>query len=136
MLEEKIALFPSSARKLNISTLYAALPSNLQLAAFEKSQEGERKVVLATNIAETSVTIDRIKFVVDPGLVKTRKYNANKLMEMLLVVPLSKSSAMQRAGRAGRQSAGKCFRLYTNSTHDSLAEFMLPVARGVAVGGY
>lgn len=100
----------------------------MQLLAFEKTPVGERKVVLATNIAETSLTIDGnkeltttkyrnvlqtfsfnvilllqgIKYVVDPGLVKTRRYNANKLMEMLLVVPLSKSSAMQRAGRAGR----------------------------------
>ncbi|KAL4468705.1 hypothetical protein ABPG74_005208 [Tetrahymena malaccensis] len=126
MLEEKIELFPKEAKKLNICTLYAALPSHLQLLAFEKSQEGERKVVLSTNIAETSVTIDGIKYVVDPGLVKTRKYNPNKLIEMLLVVPVSKSSAMQRAGRAGRQSAGKCFRLYTKYTHDTLAEFMLP----------
>lgn len=58
MLEEKIELFPKDSKKLKICTLYAALPSHLQLLAFEKGEQGERKIVLSTNIAETSVTID------------------------------------------------------------------------------
>ena len=66
------------------------------MKAFEKSDETERKVILATNIAETSVTIDGIKFVVDSGLVKSRVYVTNKSLESLLVTAISKSSANQR----------------------------------------
>jgi pre-mRNA-splicing factor ATP-dependent RNA helicase DHX16 len=70
-------------------------------------------VVLATNIAETSLTIDGIKYVVDPGFAKQTSYNPKTGMESLLVEPISKASAMQRAGRAGRTAPGKCFRVYT-----------------------
>ncbi|CAA6659157.1 unnamed protein product [Spirodela intermedia] len=79
-----------------------------------------RKVVLATNIAETSLTIDGIKYVIDPGFCKIKSYNPRTGMESLLINPISKASAMQRAGRAGRTGPGKCFRLYTayNYQHD------------------
>jgi pre-mRNA-splicing factor ATP-dependent RNA helicase DHX16 len=70
-------------------------------------------VVLATNIAETSLTIDGIKYVIDPGFVKQNSYNPRSGMESLIITPVSKASANQRAGRAGRTSPGKCFRLYT-----------------------
>ena len=69
-----------------------------------------RKVVLATNIAETSLTIDNIIYVIDPGFNKQNSYNARTGMESLIVTPVSKASANQRAGRAGRVAAGKCFR--------------------------
>jgi pre-mRNA-splicing factor ATP-dependent RNA helicase DHX16 len=69
--------------------------------------------VLATNIAETSLTIDNIIYVIDPGFEKQNSYNARTGMESLIVTPVSKASANQRAGRAGRVAAGKCFRLYT-----------------------
>lgn len=62
--------------------------------AFEKGEANERKVILATNIAETSVTIEGIKYVIDPGFVKIRKYNPSKMLEYLMVVPVSRSSAM------------------------------------------
>lgn len=84
-----------------------------QAKIFETTPPGARKVVLATNIAETSLTIDGIKYVVDPGFAKQNNYNPRSGMESLLVQPISKASAMQRAGRAGRTSAGKCFRIYT-----------------------
>ncbi|KIY43192.1 P-loop containing nucleoside triphosphate hydrolase protein [Fistulina hepatica ATCC 64428] len=72
-----------------------------------------RKVVVSTNIAETSLTIDGIVYVVDPGFSKQKVYNPRIRVESLLVSPISKSSAQQRAGRAGRTRPGKCFRLYT-----------------------
>jgi len=71
------------------------------------------QVVLATNIAETSLTIDGIVYVIDPGYCKQSSYNARTGMESLVVTPISKASANQRAGRAGRVSPGKAFRLYT-----------------------
>ena len=85
----------------------------MQSKVFEPTPKGARKVVLATNIAETSLTIDNIIYVIDPGFNKQNSYNARSGMESLTVTPISKASANQRAGRAGRVAAGKCFRLYT-----------------------
>ncbi|PIA63011.1 hypothetical protein AQUCO_00200792v1 [Aquilegia coerulea] len=99
--------------ELIICPIYANLPTELQSKIFETTPEGARKVVLATNIAETSLTIDGISYVVDPGFVKMKSYNPRTGMESLLVNPISKASAEQRAGRSGRTGPGKCFRLYT-----------------------
>ncbi|XP_043805259.1 pre-mRNA-splicing factor ATP-dependent RNA helicase DEAH1-like [Manihot esculenta] len=106
--------------ELIIYPIYANLPTELQAKIFEPTPEGARKVVLATNIAETSLTIDGIKYVIDPGFCKMKSYNPWTGMESLLVTPISKASAMQRAGRSGRTGPGKCFRLYTayNYNHD------------------
>merc|ERR1712112_461151 len=98
---------------MGIVPIYANLPSDLQAKVFEPTPPGARKVVLATNIAETSLTIDNIIYVIDPGFSKQNSYNARTGMESLIVTPVSKASANQRAGRAGRVAAGKCFRLYT-----------------------
>lgn len=73
------------------------------------------------------MTIDGIKYVVDSGFVKVRKYDPNKVLDILQIVPISKSSALQRAGRSGRQHRGKCFRLYTQDAYDHLQDFMIPV---------
>ncbi|KAK3121479.1 hypothetical protein QOZ80_8BG0654080 [Eleusine coracana subsp. coracana] len=100
--------------ELIICPIYANLPTELQAKIFEPTPEGARKVVLATNIAETSLTIDGIKYVIDPGFCKIKSYNPRTGMESLLVNPISKASANQRAGRSGRTGPGKCFRLYTN----------------------
>lgn len=109
-----------TARKLGknitemiICPIYANLPSELQAKIFEPTPKGARKVVLATNIAETSITIDGIVFVIDPGFVKENVYNPRTGMESLVVTPCSRASADQRAGRAGRVGPGKCFRLFT-----------------------
>ena len=126
MLKEKQEAFPLEADKLVVCPIYAALPSHLQLKVFESTPPKHRKVVLATNIAETSLTIDGIKYVVDCGLVKLRSFNPNKALESLFVHPVSKSSAIQRAGRAGRQSKGKCFRLYTKETFENLELYQTP----------
>lgn len=106
--------------ELIICPIYANLPTDMQAKIFEPTPEGARKVVLATNIAETSLTIDGIKYVIDPGFCKMKSYNPRTGMESLLVTPISKASANQRAGRSGRTGPGKCFRLYTayNYYHD------------------
>jgi len=100
--------------------LYSSLPPQQQQRIFDappaaRSTGGPpgRKVVVSTNIAETSLTIDGIVYVVDPGFSKQKVYNPRIRVESLLVSPISKASAQQRAGRAGRTRPGKCFRLYT-----------------------
>ncbi|CCF49481.1 hypothetical protein NDA11_004206 [Ustilago hordei] len=99
--------------ELIVCPIYANLPSEMQARIFERTPEGARKVVLATNIAETSITIDGVVFVIDPGFVKQNSYNPRTGMSSLTVVPCSRASANQRAGRAGRVGPGKCFRLFT-----------------------
>ncbi|XP_019088500.1 PREDICTED: probable pre-mRNA-splicing factor ATP-dependent RNA helicase DEAH8 [Camelina sativa] len=95
-----------------ICPIYSNLPTELQAKVFEPAPKGSRKVVLATNIAETSLTIEGIRYVIDPGYCKINSYNPRTGMESLLVSPISKASAEQRAGRSGRTGPGKCFRLY------------------------
>ncbi|KAL2346542.1 hypothetical protein Fmac_000542 [Flemingia macrophylla] len=113
--------------ELIICPIYANLPTELQAKIFEPTPEGAQKVVLATNIAETSLTIDGIKYVIDPGFCKMKSYNPRTGMESLLVTPISKASAMQRAGRSGRTGPGKCFRLYTAyNFHNDLDENTVP----------
>lgn len=99
--------------ELIICPIYANLPYDLQKKIFEPTPPNARKVVLATNIAETSITIDGIQYVIDCGYVKENVYNPSTGMDSLIVVPCSKASADQRAGRAGRVGPGECFRLYT-----------------------
>ncbi|KAK9468692.1 pre-mRNA splicing factor [Lipomyces arxii] len=100
-------------KDLLVCPIYANLPSDQQARIFEKTPKNARKVVLATNIAETSITIDGIAYVIDPGYVKENVYNPRSGMESLVVTQCSQASANQRAGRAGRVGPGKCFRLYT-----------------------
>lgn len=85
-----------------------------------------RKVVLATNIAETSVTVPGVRYVVDTGKAKVKQFRVRLGMESLLAKPVSKSSAIQRAGRAGREAAGKCYRLYTEEGFESLKDADVP----------
>ncbi|PKI83845.1 RNA helicase [Malassezia vespertilionis] len=108
--------------ELLICPIYANLPSDMQAKIFEPTPEGARKVVLATNIAETSITIDGVAFVIDPGFVKQNSYNPRSGMAALTVVPCSRASANQRAGRAGRVGPGKCFRLFTKWAYNNEME--------------
>lgn len=108
------------AGPLLVVPLYSSLPPQQQQRIFDNAPENRdpngppgRKVVVSTNIAETSLTIDGIVYVVDPGFFKQKVYNPRIRVESLLVSPISKASAQQRAGRAGRTRPGKCFRLYT-----------------------
>ena len=116
-LQETARKLGSKVREMLICPIYANLPTDLQAKIFEPTPTGARKVVLATNIAETSLTIDGIVFVIDPGFVKENQYNPRSGMESLVVVPCSRASAGQRAGRAGRVGPGKCFRLYTSQAY-------------------
>lgn len=102
--------------------LYAGLSTEQQMYVFDKPPEGTRKVVFSTNIAEASVTIDGIVHVIDCGFVKLRAYNPRTGIETLTTTPISKASASQRAGRAGRTRAGKCYRLYTEDAYQALPE--------------
>lgn len=96
--------------------LYSTLPPQQQQRIFASAPPGGRKIVVATNIAETSLTIDGIVYVVDPGFSKQKVYDPRRRVESLLVSAISKASAQQRAGRAGRTQPGKCFRLYTEKS--------------------
>ncbi|XP_034553745.1 pre-mRNA-splicing factor ATP-dependent RNA helicase DHX16 [Notolabrus celidotus] len=113
MLTERCRRLGSKIAELLVLPIYANLPSDMQAKIFNPTPPGARKVVVATNIAETSLTIDGIIYVIDPGFCKQKSYNARTGMESLIVTPCSRASANQRAGRAGRVAAGKCFRLYT-----------------------
>lgn len=106
--------------------LYAGLTSEQQLYVFEPAPENTRKVIVATNIAEASVTIDGIVYVVDCGFVKLRAFNPRSGIETLTATPVSQASATQRAGRAGRTKPGKCFRLYTESAYHGLSQTTVP----------
>lgn len=117
-----------------IVKVFAALPQELQLQAFAPTPPKTRKFVLATNIAETSITISGIRYVVDTGLVKQRSAVAGAGMEVLKVVPVSQSQAQQRAGRAGRETSGSCYRLFTEKDFTSLAQFTSPEIERVDVG--
>lgn len=127
MLRERTKGLPSSVGELIIVPIYSTLPSNMQTKIFEKTPTGCRKVVLATNIAETSLTIDGIVYVIDCGFCKINSYNPRKGMESLVVTPISRANANQRAGRAGRVQPGKCFRLFTAwSFHNEMDEAPIP----------
>ncbi|KAK4336803.1 hypothetical protein RND71_043582 [Anisodus tanguticus] len=115
-LQEKQKKLGSKLKELIIRPIYANLPSDLQKQVFEPTPPGARKVVVATNIAETSLTIDGIIYVIDPGYCKQNSFNPRSGMESLVVVPTSRASCNQRAGRAGRVAAGKCFRIFTQWT--------------------
>jgi pre-mRNA-splicing factor ATP-dependent RNA helicase DHX16 len=104
----------SKIRELLICPIYSNLPSEMQAKIFDPAPVGGRKVVLGTNIAETSLTIDGICYVIDAGFCKQKSYNPRTGMESLIVTPISKAAANQRAGRAGRTQPGKCFRLFTS----------------------
>lgn len=103
---------PEKYGKIVVIPLYSALSLLKQQEIFKKFKK-TRKIIVATNIAETSITIDGIVFVIDPGFSKQKVYNPHTRVESLSVSPISRSSAIQRAGRAGRTKPGKAFRLYT-----------------------
>eukprot|EP00268_Persea_americana_P007265 TRINITY_DN12675_c0_g2_i2.p1 TRINITY_DN12675_c0_g2~~TRINITY_DN12675_c0_g2_i2.p1 ORF type:complete len:1119 (+),score=265.55 TRINITY_DN12675_c0_g2_i2:982-4338(+) len=105
---------------LRVLPLYAMLPAAAQLRVFEDVCEGERLVVVATNVAETSLTIPGIKYVVDTGREKVKNYNCASGMASYEVQWISKASAAQRAGRAGRTSPGHCYRLYSSAVFNNI----------------
>ncbi|KAK3086642.1 hypothetical protein FSP39_021298 [Pinctada imbricata] len=102
------------APPLAILPIYSQLPSDLQAKIFQKAPDGVRKCVVATNIAETSLTVDGIMFVVDSGYCKLKVFNPKIGMDSLQIFPISQANANQRSGRAGRTGPGQCYRLYTS----------------------
>ncbi|KIJ17309.1 hypothetical protein PAXINDRAFT_98324 [Paxillus involutus ATCC 200175] len=119
-LTELLPTLPRSATQMIPLALHSGLSTDAQLRVFNPAERNTRKIIAATNIAEASVTIDGVKFVVDCGFVKIRTYNPTSLLSSLSVVPVSLASATQRAGRAGRTSPGICYRLYPESILASL----------------
>jgi pre-mRNA-splicing factor ATP-dependent RNA helicase DHX16 len=112
-LNQRMKGMGSKVKELIVLPIYSGLPSDLQAKIFEPTPKRARKVVLATNIAETSLTIDNIIYVIDCGFSKQTAYSPKTGVDSLIVTPISKASANQRTGRAGRVAPGKCFRLYT-----------------------
>ncbi|CAH0049681.1 unnamed protein product [Clonostachys solani] len=99
--------------KLSILPIYSQMPADLQAKIFDRAAPGVRKCIVATNIAETSLTVDGIKYVVDAGYSKMKVYNPKMGMDTLQITPISQANASQRSGRAGRTGPGKAFRLFT-----------------------
>ncbi|CBY36394.1 unnamed protein product [Oikopleura dioica] len=127
ILFERMKQLGPDVPELIILPVYSALPSEMQTRIFEPAPPGSRKIVIATNIAETSLTIDGIYYVVDPGFVKQKVYNSKTGIDQLLVTPISQAQAKQRAGRAGRTGPGKAYRLYTERAYrDEMLQTNVP----------
>lgn len=116
----------SRAQALQPLPLYAGLSTEEQMYVFSEAAENTRKVILSTNIAEASVTISGVVYVIDCGFVKLRTFNPTTNIETLTPFPTSKGSAIQRAGRAGRTQPGKCFRMYTQQAYSTLQATTTP----------
>ncbi|KAJ7279426.1 ATP-dependent RNA helicase [Mycena rebaudengoi] len=101
--------------ELILLPIYSALPTEVRSRVFEPAPPGARKLIIATHVAETSLSIAGIHYVVDPGVVKQSAYDAQLARDALVVVPISQARARQRAGRAGRTGPGYCYRMYTEA---------------------
>lgn len=127
-IKQEINKCRGSVGYANVIPLYSSLPPSQQQKIFEpapgKNSQGipGRKIIVSTNIAETSVTIDGIVYVIDPGFSKQKIYNPRVRMESLLISAISKASAKQRSGRAGRTRPGKCYRLYTEDSFNKILQ--------------
>ena len=127
LIEEYAESLASDVPKIKVFPLYGQLAMDAQREAFQPVRSSFcRKIVLATNIAETSVTVPGVKYVVDCGKAKVKQFRARLGMESLLAKPISKSSAVQRTGRAGREGPGSSYRLYTEEAFKALQESDLP----------
>lgn len=126
VLGERLAEI-DAAPPLSILPIYSQLPSDLQAKIFQASSDGVRKCVVATNIAETSLTVDGIMYVVDSGYCKLKVYNPRIGMDALQIYPISQANANQRSGRAGRTGPGHAYRLYTERQYkDELLTSTVP----------
>ncbi|GAB2677724.1 ATP-dependent helicase HrpB [Aliiglaciecola aliphaticivorans] len=125
----------STPSEIEIHTLFGQLDKQKQRVAIQPAQQGKRKIVLATNIAETSLTIDGITVVIDSGLENVANFNWQRRIEQLTMKHISKASATQRAGRAGRLSAGNCYRLWSKDTHQRLIAQRAPEITETDISG-
>ncbi len=127
VLAEKMERLGEDSPPLLVLPMYSQLPADLQAKIFEAAPKGIRKCIVSTNVAETSLTVDGIRYVIDSGFCKLKVYNPKIGMDALLVTPISKANANQRSGRAGRTGPGFCFRLYTDRQfRDELMESAVP----------
>jgi pre-mRNA-splicing factor ATP-dependent RNA helicase DHX38/PRP16 len=127
VLAERIEGLGDGVMPLLVLPMYSQLPADLQTKIFERSEAGARKIIVSTNIAETSLTVDGILFVIDSGFYKLKVFNPNIGMDALQLTPISQASARQRSGRAGRTGPGVCYRLFTEHCFDSeLLETNIP----------
>lgn len=119
--------------RMKILPLHSTIPQDDQQKVFVPAADGTVKVILATNIAESSVTIDDVLAVVDGGLVRELNWDAEKSMSTMVTVPTSKASATQRLGRAGRVAPGKCYRIYSRGQHAAMLERPMPEIQRTAL---
>lgn len=130
LLAERIQSLDNSkgtVKPLLLLPMYSQLPADLQAKIFHAAEEGQRKCIVSTNIAETSLTVDGIKYVIDCGYNKLKVYNPKIGMDALQLTPESQANANQRAGRAGRTGPGTCYRLFTEMQYVSeLLETQVP----------
>ena len=129
LLERKKKLYEmynnqNKKRIFDVYQLFSSMPYEAQMRVFLPSNK--RKIILATNIAETSITIKNVKYIVDTGKFKIRKFFHNTNTDTLTITDITKNSALQRAGRAGRDSEGACFRLYSKEKYNSFSEYNEP----------
>ncbi|XP_066583153.1 ATP-dependent RNA helicase DHX33-like [Prorops nasuta] len=120
---------------LKVFPLYSALPTHQQLDAFRPAPPGMRKLVLSTNVAETSVTIEGIRHVVDTGVVKARTHHPTTGLDVLKVEKISKAQAWQRTGRSGREAPGKCYRIFTKDDFARMKDMTIPEIQRCSLAG-
>ncbi|TFK18800.1 pre-mRNA splicing factor [Coprinopsis marcescibilis] len=126
VVQERLSQLDNPA-PLAVLPIYSQMPADLQAKIFEATDDGRRKVIVATNIAETSLTVDGILYVVDSGYSKLKVYNPKVGMDALQITPISQANANQRTGRAGRTGSGFCYRLYTEMAYrNELFENTIP----------
>jgi len=119
LIAERIGTLDEGVPPLLLLPMYSQLPADLQAKIFESAQAGTRKCIISTNIAETSLTVDGIRYVIDSGYCKLKVYNPKIGMDALQLTPESQANANQRAGRAGRTGEGYCYRLFTERQYVS-----------------
>jgi len=137
LLTERIQSLPDpdAVAPLSILPIYSQLPSDLQAKIFEEAPDGARKCIVATNIAETSLTVDGIRYVIDSGFCKLKVFNPKMGMDALQITPISRANSNQRKGRAGRTGPGTCFRLFTeNAFFQELLETNIPEIQRTNLG--
>lgn len=135
-LEDKVrSLEEGSCMDAIILPLHGSLPPEMQVRVFSPPPPNCRRFIVATNIAETSLTVDGVVYVIDSGYVKQRQYNPSTGMYSLEVVQISKVQANQRAGRAGRTRPGKCYRLYPSAIYQDLLDVTVPEIQRSSLAG-
>ncbi|KAI2608863.1 P-loop containing nucleoside triphosphate hydrolase protein [Hypoxylon fragiforme] len=127
---------PTGPLKMHVLPLYSLLPTREQMRVFDDPPEGSRAIILATNVAETSLTIPGIRYVFDCGRSKERKYNKETGVQSYEIGWISKASSNQRAGRAGRTGPGHCYRLYSSAVYErDFPEFAEPELSRMPIEG-